>query len=58
MKSFFHRWVLFTKMNIERKQFESIKEEEYNERKYAAENNMDSVYWCEACRIGVCEREH
>ena len=49
---------MFTKNNIERKHFESIKEQEYNERKYAAENNMDSVYWCEACRIGVCEREH
>ena len=34
MNSYFQKWVMFTKMNIEKKQFESIKEEEYNEKKY------------------------
>ena len=58
MDSFFKKWIVFTKMNIERKQFDSIKEEERMEREFASENDMDSIYWCEACRIGICEREH
>ena len=63
MKIFFTNWKLVTeqiKAEQEYLQWESNKQEEYEymESEYAAENDMDSVYWCEACRIGVCEEKH
>ena len=28
------------------------------EREYAAEHDMDHIYWCDACMIGICEEIH
>ena len=39
-------------------EFYDMKREEEAEREYAAEHNMDPIYWCEACRIGICEEGH
>ena len=34
--------------------FYEIQNEEQNEELYAMENNMDPIYWCKACKIGIC----
>ena len=39
-------------------EFYDLKREEEAEREYAAEHDMDPIYWCEACRIGICEELH
>ena len=37
------------------REFYENKREEEAEKDFACENGMDSEYWCEACRVGVCE---
>ena len=34
--------------------FYEIQNEEKNEELYAMENNMESIYWCKACNLGIC----
>jgi hypothetical protein len=36
------------------KEFYELQEEYRNEDLYAEENGMDSIYWCKACKIGIC----
>jgi hypothetical protein len=38
----------------EREFYENKKEEEA-EKDFACQNGMDSVYWCDACHVGICE---
>ena len=35
--------------------FEELLREQQDEIKYAAENDMDPVYWCWHCKYGDCE---
>ena len=39
-------------------EFYDMKREEEAEREYAAEHDMDHIYWCDACMIGICEEIH
>ena len=36
------------------KEFYEIQEEYRNEDLYAEENKMDTMYWCKACKLGIC----
>ena len=37
------------------KEFDEMKQEEQDEMDYACENDMDPIYWCERCKVGVCD---
>ena len=37
------------------REFYEMKKEEQAEKDFACANGMESEYWCEACRVGVCE---
>jgi hypothetical protein len=36
------------------KEFYELQEEYINEELYAMHNGMNSIYWCKACKIGIC----
>jgi hypothetical protein len=50
----FKQWMNFALRN--RRIFNEIKEEEYNEMIFAETNMLDSLEWCKACKLGICER--
>jgi hypothetical protein len=39
-----------------KKAMRDIREEELSEEIYAAENGMDSVYWCWNCKYHECDQ--
>jgi hypothetical protein len=40
---------------ISKEDWEELSREEFDDDRFAEENGMDSVYWCPACKLGVCE---
>ena len=40
---------------ISKEDWEELCREEFDDNRFAEENGMDSVYWCPACKLGVCE---
>ena len=40
---------------ISKEDWEELRREEFNDNRFAEENGMDSIYWCPACKLGVCE---
>jgi len=37
------------------KEFYDMKREEEGEREFAFENDMEPEYWCQKCKVGVCD---
>ena len=54
LQRIFKEWLDFALRN--RRIFNEIKEEEYNEMLFAQNNMFDSLEWCKACKLGICER--
>jgi hypothetical protein len=42
-------------IDISRENWEELHQEELDDRDFAEENGMDSIYWCNACKLGICE---
>jgi len=40
---------------ISKEDWEELRREEIDDDRFAEENGMDSIYWCPACKLGVCE---
>jgi len=40
---------------ISKEEWEELSREEFDDDRFAEENGMDSIYWCPACKLGVCE---
>jgi hypothetical protein len=40
---------------ISKEEWEELSREEFDDNHFAEENGMDSIYWCPACKLGVCE---
>lgn len=40
---------------IPKKDWEELRREEFDDDRFAEENGMDPIYWCPACKLGVCE---
>jgi hypothetical protein len=43
------------KNDFSKEEWEELCREEFNDNRFAEENGMDSIYWCPACKLGVCE---
>ena len=39
------------------REFYEMRQEERDEMDFACENGMDAEYWCEKCKVGICD-EH
>ena len=40
---------------ISKEDWEELRREEFDDDRFAEENGMDPIYWCPACKLGVCE---
>jgi len=40
---------------IPKEDWEELRLEQFVDDRFAEENGMDSIYWCPACKLGVCE---
>ena len=40
---------------ISKEEWEELRREEIDDDRFAEENGMDPIYWCPACKLGVCE---
>jgi hypothetical protein len=40
---------------ISKEDWEELRREEIDDDRFAEENGMDPIYWCPACKMGVCE---
>ena len=40
---------------IPKEDWEELRREEFDDDRFAEENGMDPIYWCNACKLGVCE---
>ena len=43
------------KNDFSKEEWEELCREEFDDNRFAEENGMDSIYWCAACKLGVCE---
>ena len=40
---------------VTKEDWEELRREEFDDDRFAEENGMDPIYWCPACKLGVCE---
>jgi len=40
---------------ISKEDWEELRREEFDDDRFAEENGMDPIYWCPACKLGICE---
>ena len=43
------------KNDFSKEEWEELCSEQFIENPYPDENKMDSIHWCNACKLGVCE---
>jgi len=51
----FRRYDRWCQTDEAQKLFNEVLQEEEDEKEYAANNNMDSIYWCWHCKYGCCD---
>ena len=62
VSKFFYLWKKNLKVKkefkriISNEEFNQLKEEELDEIAYAEAMNMETIYWCWACKYGDCDR--
>lgn len=56
IQNMFREWLDITIQNREKKLFNEIQKELDSEILFAQMNGFDSLEWCHACKLGICDR--